>query len=104
MKDSEEPLDAIAREIKEELGIRISKDKFRKLAVYGEPGRIAAYCDGSVWRMVIVVFALELECEPEITISAESRDMRFFSKEELKNIDVVITHSDIVEDWFANKE
>lgn len=104
VKDSEEPLDAIAREIKEELGIRIPKKQFRKLAVYGEPGRIAAYCDGSVWRMVVVVFALELEKEPEIVISAESRDMHFFSKEELKNIEIVITHSDIVEDWFVNRE
>ena len=104
VKNYEEPLDAIAREIKEELGLRVPKDRFRKLAVYGEPGRIAAYCDGSVWRMVVVVFALELEEEPRIVLSAESRDMRFFSKEELKNIDIVITHSDIVEDWFVNKE
>ena len=104
VKNYEEPLDAIAREIKEELGLRVPKDQFRKLAVYGEPGRIAAYCDGSVWRMVVVVFALELEEEPRIVLSAESRDMRFFSKEELKNIDIVITHSDIVEDWFVNKE
>lgn len=102
VKDHETELEAIAREIKEELGIRIPKERFRKLAVYGEPGRIAAYCDGSVWRMVIVVFALELEKEPEITISAESRAMRFFTKEELKDIDIVITHSDIVEDWFLN--
>jgi len=51
-----------------------------------------------------VVFALELEEEPRITLSAESRDMRFFSKEELKDIEVVITHSDIVEDWFVNRE
>jgi 8-oxo-dGTP pyrophosphatase MutT (NUDIX family) len=104
VKNYEEPIDAIAREVKEELGIRIPKDKFRKLAVYGEPGRIAAYCDGSIWRMVVVVFGLELEKEPQIVISAESRDMRFFTKEELKDIDVVITHSDIVEDWFTNKE
>ena len=104
VKNYEEPIDAMAREVREELGIRIPKDKFRKIAVYGEPGRIAAYCDGSVWRMVIVVFALELEQEPQITISAESRDMRFFSKEELKNIEIVITHSDIVEDWFTNRE
>ncbi len=104
VKNYEEPLQAIAREIKEELGLRVPKEKFRKLAVYGEPGRIAAYCDGSVWRMVIVVFALELEKEPEIVLSAESRAMRFFSKEELEDIEVVITHSDIVEDWFINKE
>ena len=101
VKNYEEPIDAIAREVREELGIRIPKEKFRKIAVYGEPGRIAAYCDGSVWRMVIVVFALELEEEPQITISSESKDIKFFSKEELKRIDVVITHSDIVEDWFV---
>ena len=53
--------------------------------------------------MVIVVFGLELEEEPDMVISRESRDLRFFSKEELKNIEVVITHSDIVEELFLNK-
>ena len=99
----ETPLDAIAREIKEELGLRIPQEQFRKLSVYGEPGRIAAYQDGSIWRMVVVVYALELKEVPEIVISAESRDMRFFSKNELKDIEIVVTHSDIVEDWFLNK-
>lgn len=103
VKKSETELQAIVREVYEELGIRISKERFKKLAVYGEPGRIAAYCDGSIWRMVIMVFGLELEEEPEIVISEESRAMRFFSKEELKGIDVVVTHSDIVEDWFTNR-
>ena len=103
VKKQETPLQAIAREIYEELGLRISKDKFQKLAVYGEPGRIAAYQDGSVWRMVIVVFRLELEEEPEMTISAESKDLRFFTKEELNDIEIVVTHSDIVEDWFLNQ-
>lgn len=100
VKRRETPLDAIAREIYEELGLRISEDRFEKLGVYGEPGRIAAYRDGSIWRMVVVVFRLELDEEPDIVISAESEDMRFFSKEELKNIEIVVTHSDIVEDWF----
>ena len=100
VKKHETTLQAITREIYEELGLRIPKDRFQKLAVYGEPGRIAAYQDGSVWRMVIVVFGLELEEEPEMTISAESKDLRFFSKEELKDIEIVVTHSDIVEDWF----
>ena len=103
VKKHETELQAIAREIYEELGLRIPKEKFRKLAVCGEPGRIAAYRDGSVWRMVIVVFGLELEKEPQMRISAESKELQFFSKEELKNIDIVITHSDIVEDWFLNR-
>ena len=103
VKKYESALQAIVREVHEELGLRIPKESFQKLDVYGEPGRIAAYRDGSIWRMVIVVFALELDEEPEMTISEESRDLRFFSKDELKDIEVVITHSDIVEDWFLNK-
>ena len=102
VKKTETELQAIVREVYEELGLRIPKEKFHKLAVYGEPGRIAAFRDGSVWRMVVMVFGLELEEEPQMTISAESKDLRFFSKEELNDIEIVITHSDIVEDWFVN--
>ena len=101
VKKTESPLQAIAREIREELGLRISPEKFRKLAVYGQPGRIAAYQDGSVWQMVIVLFALELDEEPNMTISAESKELRFFTQEELKDIQIVVTHSDLVEDWFS---
>ncbi len=105
MKNYETEVQAMAREVKEELGLRIPQERFRRLRSYGEPGRmgrIAAYCDGSVWRMVIVVFALELEEEPQLQISAESRELRFFTKEELKDIQIVVTHSDIVEELFLN--
>ena len=101
VKKKETPLQAITREIYEELGLRIFPDKMKKLAVYGEPGRVAAYRDGSIWRMVVVVFGLELQEEPMLKISPESKDLRFFSKEELNDIEIVITHSDIVEDWFC---
>ena len=103
VKKTETEVQAIAREVYEELGLRIPKERFQKLSVYGEPGRIAAYRDGSIWRMVIVVFGLELETVPDMTISAESKDLRFFTKEEIRDIEIVITHSDIVEDWFLNK-
>lgn len=102
VKRQETPIDAIVREVQEELGLRISKERFTKLGVYGEPGRIAAYRDGSIWRMVVVVFRLELEFEPDIIISNESSDMQFFSKEQLSDVEIVVTHSDIVEDWFLN--
>ena len=46
------------------------------------------------------MIALDFPEEPRLCISAESRELRFFTPEELKNIDIVITHSDIVEDWF----
>ena len=103
VKKYETEAQAIAREVYEELGIRIPKEAFQKLAVYGEPGRIAAYRDGSIWRMVIVVFGLDLEKEPDMTISAESKDLRFFSKEEIADIEIAVTHRDIVEELFLQK-
>ena len=103
VKKYEEPIDAIAREVWEELGLRLPKDRFRKLAVYGEPGRIAAYQDGSIWRMVIVVFALELPENATLRISEESRELRWFSRDELGDISIVVTHSDIVDDWFVKE-
>lgn len=104
VKNHETELQAMMREIYEELGVRIPKNRFRKLAVYGEPGRIAAYCDGSIWRMVIVVFGAELTSDTQFQISEESKELRYFTKEELKDIEIVITHSDIVEDWFINQK
>lgn len=100
VKKYETPAQGIVREVREELGLRIPEKRFRKLQVYGEPGRIAAYCDGSIWRMVIVVYTLKLESEPELRISSESRELRFFTPEELKDIQIAVTHSDIVEYWF----
>ena len=77
-KRRETGLDAVVRECYEELGLRIPKDRFVKRKVYDNPGRIAAYRDGSIWRMVIVVYGLELHEQPVLRISAESR--RFSSR------------------------
>lgn len=103
VKKKETALEAITREIWEELGLRISKDKFKKLSVY-DGNRIAAYRDGSIWKMVIVAYWLELKQIPPMRISKESRQLRFFSKEEIKSIELVVTHSDIVEEWFLKKQ
>lgn len=102
-KKTETGREAIAREVYEELGLRIPKERFEKLAVYDNPGRIAAYRDGSIWRMVIVMYGLDFEEAPQMRISSESKDLRFFSKEELKDIEIAVTHKDIVEDLFLNR-
>ena len=102
-KKTETGRDAIAREAYEELGVRIPREKFEKLAVYDNPGRIAAFKDGSIWRMVIVVYGYDFPEEPSLRISAESKDLRFFTKEELQNIEIAITHADIVKEQFLDK-
>lgn len=100
VKKQESGLQAIVRETFEELGLRISPDRFQKLNVYDNPGRIAAFRDGSIWRMVIVVYGLDLTEEPELRISAESRELRFFTKEEISKLEIAVTHADIINDLF----
>ncbi len=102
-KKTETGRQAMVREIYEELGLRVPKDTLEKLAVYDNPGRIAAFRDGSIWRMVIVVYGLDFEEEPAMRISSESKDLRFFTKEELQNIEIAITHADIVKEQFLDK-
>ena len=103
-KKTETGRDAIAREVYEELGLRIPKNRFEKLAVYDDPGRIAAYRDGSIWRMVIVVYGYDFPEEPTLRISSESKDLRFFSKEEIQDIEIAVTHEDIVQELFLDAE
>lgn len=102
-KKTETGREAIARETYEELGIRIPKDKFEKLAVYDNPGRIAAFRDGSIWRMVIVVYGYDFPEEPAMRISSESKDLRFFTKEKIADIEIAVTHADIVEQLFLKR-
>ena len=53
--------------------------------------------------MVIVGYGYEFSEEPTLRISAESKDLRFFTKEELTNIEIAVTHADIVKEQFLNK-
>lgn len=103
VKKSESTLEGMVREIYEELGIRVQPSQLQKLQTYGEPGRIAAFRDGSIWRMVIVVYGLDFPQQPAMRISAESKELRFFTKEELPSVTVAVTHQDIVEDWFLRR-
>ncbi len=92
---------AIAREVREELGLCIRPEDFEKLAVYDNPGRIAAYRDGSIWRMVIVLYGYRFSREPVLRCSEESRRLAFFTREQLAQLEIAVTHRDIIRDWFA---
>ena len=106
VKKNETELQAMVREVREELGIRVDPSRFKRLRSYGEPGRmgrIAAFCDGSIWRMVIVVYGYDFPEEPQMRISSESKDLRFFTKEELADLEIAVTHRDIVEELFLQR-
>ena len=54
--------------------------------------------------MVIVVYGYAFPEEPTLRISAESKELRFFSREEIMDIEIAITHRDIVEELFVYAE
>lgn len=87
---------ALAREVWEETGLRLPEAAFQKLQVFDEPSRIAAYRDGTVRRMITILYRAELEKEPVLRRSPESRQLRFFSPRELEKIPVAPTHVPMV--------
>ena len=97
-KNGERPAAGIARELREETGIVLPEFAFAPVRVCDD-ARIAAYRDGTVWRMVIVLFSAELENAPPLQCSRESTELRFFSPDELDLQQVVITHRDLVAAW-----
>lgn len=87
---------AMVRELHEETGLRVSPAALLPLKFYDTPSRIAAYRDGSVWRMYVKLFVLRLQEMPTLRISHESRRLQFFSAQELKELAIVATHRDMV--------
>ena len=49
------------------------------------------------------MYELDLEEEPVIRISSESKEARFFTKDEVRQLEIPVTHSDIVEECFLNR-
>lgn len=88
----------IARELREETGIFLPENAFQQLRVCDDD-RIASYQDGTVWRMIIVLFRAVLGREPRLKPSRESGALRFFTPEELRHLDVAATHRDLVDAW-----
>ena len=89
----------IARELFEETGLRLPEAAFTRVRVVDDADRIASYQDGTVWRMVIVLFRARLERLPELKPSAESLQLQFFTPEELSALNLVITHRDLILRW-----
>ena len=98
LKKGESYFQGISRELWEETGIRLSESDFKQIGILDDQ-RIAAYADGTVWRMVIVLFSATLAKEPTIRCSKESGVLQFFSPEEIHALSIVPTHEDLILNW-----
>ena len=87
------------REVFEETGIKLYQEDILFYKIYDDPSRIICYPDGNVLRTISVVYKVKLKNEPELKCSSESRELKFFSKEALKDITIANTHIPIIQDY-----
>ena len=94
-------LECVKRETFEETGIILSDEDIEFCKLYDDPSIIIAYPDGNIIRSMMALYEATLKKMPDLRCSEESVELRFFSKEELKNIKIVETYTPILEDYFA---
>lgn len=88
------------RETFEETGILLSDEDIKFCKLYDEPSIIIAYPDGNIIRSIMALYTTTLKKMPNLICSKESTEFRFFSREELKRIKIVETHTPILVDYF----
>jgi 8-oxo-dGTP pyrophosphatase MutT (NUDIX family) len=85
LEEHETVLDALHREVREETGLQIAEAEL--FAVLSDPTRIIEYPDGTVCRLLSVVFHARVEAgEPRA--STESLELRFIARDELARLDL----------------
>ena len=94
-------LECAKREAYEETGIVLSDEDIEFCKLYDDPSIIISYPDGNIIRNMMAVYETTLKERPNLVCSEESRELRFFSKEELKSVKIVETHMVILEDYFT---
>jgi len=94
-------LECAKREAFEETGIVLSDEDIEFCKLYDDPSIIISYPDGNIIRNMMAVYTTTLKEMPDLVCSEESRELRFFSKEELKSIKIVETHGPILVDHFS---
>ena len=90
------------REVLEETGIQVAPEDLIFLGIYDDPSRIASYPDGNILRILTIAYRLRLLERPALRCSTESRELKFFPREELVEIAIARTHVPILKDYLAS--
>lgn len=92
------------REVFEETGISLATQDIKLYGIYDDPSRIASYPDGNVLKVITIVYKAELSQCSELICSEESRELKFVSKEELRELEIAKTHIPILEEYLKAGE
>ncbi len=101
LKTTESLEDCLKREIFEETGI--TEVSFKMLGICDDPSRIAQYPDGNVLRIITVLYSCEVDNVNQLVISDESTELKFFSIDELRDLDIAETHRHIVDEYILSR-
>lgn len=94
LKMEESLEECVQREVREETGL-IAED-LKLLDIFSYPYRIAAYPDGNIVRIITAVYEVFIKDLKELKCSEESRELRFFGRNELSDLTIAETHQDIL--------
>ena len=93
-------IECAIRETKEETGIELQEQDIVFKKLFDDPSIIIEYPDGNIIRSMMAVYQTELKEAPLLQCSEESKELKFFTPDELKTINVVETHIPILEEFF----
>ena len=97
----ESVVEALIREVREETGL--STRSVELFGVFSDPTRIVGYEDGNVYRVLAIVFGVDVD-DGLPDASEESREVRFVACRELLALDLTPAHRPIVERYLARPE
>ena len=103
MKEDESFIECVLRETKEETGMDVNEKEMELYKIYDDPSIIISYPDGNIFRSIMVVYRIRLTESQKLICSEESKELRFFTKEELQKVKIVETHIPILEDYLSEK-
>jgi ADP-ribose pyrophosphatase YjhB (NUDIX family) len=94
--------DGLRREVREETGLAaVECSLFR---VFDDPTRIVRYPDGNVVRLLTFAYEVRVEDFGTLRRSEESKELRFFRREELASLDVIETARPIIDGYVSRDD
>ncbi len=97
----ENAIEACERELFEETGLRV---KVKRLTgIYSDPHMVVQYSDGNRWQIVALTFEAEV-IDGTLGLSNETLAADYFSRDEMKAMDVMEHHLVRIDDALANCE
>ena len=100
--DADESLEqGLRREIGEETGLTATSISL--FGTFSDPSRIVHYPSGDIVRVLSLVYRVQVDDFDPLRCSAESTELRFFTPDELRSLDIVETHRDIVDRYLGGE-